>query len=483
MTIKRRLFISNIMMLVIPVILSIMIVWVMMLAMLGVFGMSVFDWFSDGEEFGRVTSKIQSLTDKWSHGANLDQITADVERLELRFGEVYSSISLAVYQNGECLYTAGNFTDNPLLTVAVSEHGNNSLIMNNICVNTYDIGVYKIILVESDYKLHDGIDNPDNRNFLRNLIGVLFVFLIVIILATNRFLTRIVVKSIITPLDALVYGVHQIRDGNLNYRIEYAGNDEFKPVCSDFNEMAERLLDMVDSRQRDEENRKELIAGISHDLRTPLTSIKTYVEGIEIGLASSPQIQKRYLETIKSKTKDLEHIINQLFLLSKLDIGEFPMQFQPLDIGTWLSDFIGKASEEYHDLKIDLTENIHGEFIKADSVQLGNVLTNILENSLKYCGKEQANVRISCKTIHSGVVITMSDNGPGVADDTLDKLFQIFYRGDKARSNTGQGSGLGLAISAKIIERHGGSIKAANLPEGGLSMRITLPVVKGEQNK
>lgn len=114
-------------------------------------------------------------------------------------------------------------------------------------------------------------------------------------------------RSITTPLDALVHGVRQIRDGNLEYRIEYDGKDEFAQVVDDFNEMAQRLQDMVNARQKDDENRRALIAGISHDLRTPLTSIKGYVEGLEKGVANSPQMRREYLDTIRQKTDDLEH--------------------------------------------------------------------------------------------------------------------------------------------------------------------------------
>jgi signal transduction histidine kinase len=274
-----------------------------------------------------------------------------------------------------------------------------------------------------------------------------------------------------------VYGVRQIRDGNLDYRIAYAGNDEFTAVCSDFNEMAARLSDMVKARQKDEENRKELIAGISHDLCTPLTSILTYVEGIELGLATTPVIQKEYLATIKSKAKDLEHIINQLFLFSTLDVGEFPMQPEPQDIGKLLSDFVKNVASEYRQKggQITLAENIQGIMVNTDSVQLRNVLTNVIENSLKYGNKEKGIVTIACKSENTNAVITLNDNGPGVSGDALDKLFDVFYRGDKARANTKKGNGLGLAISAKIIERQGGTIKAANLSAGGLSIIITLP--------
>jgi len=203
-------------------------------------------------------------------------------------------------------------------------------------------------------------------------------------------------------------------------------------------------------------------------------------------MATTPQMQKHYFDTIKNKTKDLEHIINQLFLFSKLDIDEYPTQMEMLDLGKWLTDFIRGISDEYGQkgLRIELTNNIQGTKVRADRLQLGNVLTNILENSLKYCANNDKIVRVSCGIEDDGAVVILSDNGTGVPDDDLEKLFNIFYRGDKARSNTSQGSGLGLAISLKIMQRLGGSIKAENLPEGGLSVSLTLPIfeVEGEKN-
>jgi hypothetical protein len=174
-----------------------------------------------------------------------------------------------------------------------------------------------------------------------------------------------------------------------NYRIAYAARDEFAGVCADFNEMAGRFLDMVNARQKDDENRRELIAGISHDLRTPLTSIKAYIEGLEAGVAATPESRARYINTIKSKAGDLEHIIAQLFLFSKLDIGSFPFRMETFDIGLALSEFVKTAGEEYRQkgLCLDLAENTRGIRVTADRVQLGNVFANILENSVKYGNK------------------------------------------------------------------------------------------------
>lgn len=330
--------------------------------------------------------------------------------------------------------------------------------------------------------LADDVDVPVDFDEMRSFyIPLIFVaFLLTVVFITNRALTRYVFRGIITPIETLVNGVHEIRDGNLTYRIKYEREDEFTAICSDFNEMAQRLSDMVSRQQKDESNRKELIAGISHDLRTPLTSIKAYLEGLEKGVATSPQMQGKYIDTIKNKTSDLEYIINQLFLFAKLDIGDFPFHLEEIDIGWELSQLSDSHEREYYEkgLAVSCVENVENIYVKVDLVQFRNVIHNIIENSVKYANNKSAEVKIACYKNGGDVNIILTDNGSGVSEETLIKMFDVFYRSDTARSDTGNGSGLGLAISKKIIERLGGKIKAANADCGGFAIEITLPISK-----
>ena len=421
MMIKRRLFLSNILMIALPVVLTI----TMFLTVASIY------WGITGTQKNRFT--------------------------ENRVTYVYDNKAAGILDSGE-------FTQ----------------ITDKAAVYRSDTRGY-VIVFPGDTNMPQA-SNPYADNLAMFLFN--FLMLIAVVYLINWILTHYIFRSIMTPINILVDGVHQIRDGNLTYRIQYNRKDEFSAICSDFNEMADKLLDMVNARQRDETNRRELIAGISHDLCTPLTSIKTYVEGIELGLASTPQRFTHYLDTIKSKTKDLEHIINQLFLFSKIDVGEFPMQMEKIDIGGLLSSYIQVVSEEYkqRSLQINLLENTQGVMACVDSVQLRNVLSNVLDNAVKYGDKEQGVMDISCRAANGRLTITLSDNGPGVPSDKWEKLFLVFYRGDEARTNTSKGSGLGLAISAKIMERFNGVIQAGNSPRGGLTISLTLPV-QGEEEK
>lgn len=306
------------------------------------------------------------------------------------------------------------------------------------------------------------------------LVLTIFVFLI------NRFLAIRIYKSIVTPLDILTDGVNEISHGNLDYRIDYKTKDEFVSVCSAFNEMASRLSDMTLRQQREEQSRKVLIAGISHDLRTPLTSIKAYVVGFENGIAKTPAMKKKYLATINQKACELEYIINQLFLFSKLDVGDFPFQIETVRLGDELKQLVSDMKEEYEQRGVSLIiGNLPTDvFCSIDIIQFGNVIQNIWSNTAKYKTKEYAISTITCEETEEQITISVYDDGPGVKEEALDKLFDIFYRTDDSRQNVALGSGLGLAISAKIINRFQGTICARNHADGGLCIDITLPKEK-----
>jgi len=379
----------------------------------------------------------------------------------------------------------GRFADMPAIpTVGLSQadeaftQGNFTRITSDITLYHSHLGDYIIILPDTyQAALEDFISGP---NFI--LPVILFYLLTVLILA-NILLARYITHKIMTPLNSLAGGVREITSGNLTHRISYAGGDEFDTVCSDFNEMAAYLSHMVQQRQADENSRKELIAGISHDLRTPLTSVKAYLEGLRKGIASTPQMQEKYLDIIQSKTEDIEYIIKQLFMFSKIDVGEFPLNLETVDIGAQLAKIVCEFSDEYKEsgLEINLTDNTH-EYVHIDTVQFNNIVQNILCNSVKYSNRRDPKVEIHCVTQCSNsindmsqnknIVLSIKDNGPGVPEEMLPYIFDVFYRGDKARNNPG--SGLGLAISSKLINRMNGTIIAKNVPEGGLEIVITL---------
>lgn len=477
MTIRRRLTISNFLMLIIPT-LSLLAVS----AVMTVFVWTAFDTGSvqvQTQRFDASLSMVREHIKNWSKSPSEEEMQKDLTDRKWRY--IGNNTSVSVYKNKLPLYTSRSFLTDPTVDSALAQEGEVYLVVGSIALYKESMGEYDVVLTDSDY-------NPNiERRTLAEAEGQIFLMgnrkyvtaiLIGVILLTNILLTRNVYSNIITPIDTLVYGVGQIKSGNLEYRIRYDGKDEFREICQSFNEMSAQLQRMVTERQREDENRRELIAGISHDLRTPLTAIKAYVEGLTEGVAKTPQAKEKYLNTITAKTTDLEHIVNQLFLFSKLDIGEYPFQIVPIDLNAELRQFTDEVKHEYREkgLDISFTPCEDKAAVLADKIQLRNILTNVLENSVKYGAQTDGKMEIVCSVMGGYALAALTDNGPGVSDDVLSRMFNLFYRGDRARSKPGSGSGLGLSISAKIMERFKGRIFADNGENGGFKITLLFPL-------
>ena len=342
--------------------------------------------------------------------------------------------------------------------------------------------VTRIVMMNILFGTHRLRGHPDLESFRDVNWGSFFVLVsfaifVAFICIINAMLSYRMTKKITAPLDALTVGVNQIHANNFSYRINYTDDDEFRQVCDAFNHMAAQLENSAEQRLKDEANRRELLAGISHDLRTPLTTINGYLDGIKSGVAATPEMQEKYFATIKNNTVSMKHIIEQLFLFSKLDMDEFPLSPRRVDIMRATTDIIEELTDEYsgRGLVITVDESLENVFVHIDSAQLRRVFVNILENSASYKEKETGHMIISSSLENGFIQLVLADDGPGVSSWELPNLFNAFYRADPSRHT--KGSGLGLAISAKIIERSGGTIHAEKSVSGGLAVVIRLPLV------
>jgi signal transduction histidine kinase len=472
MTIKRRIFISNIFMIVIPFVLCILFSFGIRPVIIKIYrgGSQSFNEEIFYEARYELLNKSIDITE--AHDApDSNTLKSLVEDLQRQFQKY--SVFFALHDNGEWLIPPRQEND-PLFDAVLSLTGNHTLFIDTTMIYVQTIGTAKAMILNYNFRLNDDA-------YIRYVITVGLIMLwlmIILILVTNFFLTRVIIKNIITPLNILSFGVKQIQENNIHFRLEYHADDEFLPVCGAFNEMAARLEAMADEQKKYEENRRELIAGISHDLRTPLTSIKAYLEGLEKGVASGREMKEKYLATIKNKACDMEHIINQLFLFSKLDIDDFPLRLKTTDIGLFITNIALELSDEYlkRGLEVEFTKTAQNFFVNIDPVLFRNVIVNILENSAAYKDAEHGRLEIKTGTVDTMAEIRMTDDGPGVPKELLDKLFDVFYRVDQSRNT--KGNGLGLAISQKIVNRMGGTMKA-ELPGHGLEIVIYLPPVNG----
>lgn len=478
MNIKKSLFISNILMVIIPITLGALVGLLFLLVFTGVINLNKDKIDNDSDLFWKVTEMTNKTFNDWSKDSNLQSIEADIDLFNSKYHA--ENISLTLYEKDQLIYPSDSMSESQskqLVQIVQEGSVTHTGFLDHTAFYSRRINNYTAVLICTQY-MDISSQYLKYKNTIIGFGALLFVLVIFIIGITNYLLTKSLLHRIVVPLEILNYGVHQIQLGNLDYRIEYNRKDEFSIVCADFNLMAQKLRESVDRQKKDEINRKELIAGISHDLRTPLTSVKAYVEGLIDEIATTPQAQKSYLQTIKAKAEDINKIVDKLFLFSKLDIGEFPFYPEKLMIGEELEQFVKAASDEYRDkgLILKLTQTVKNVTIHIDPVQFRNVITNILENSVKYKNKDCGSMEIACFEQGRNVCITLADDGPGVPEEALDKIFDIFYRNDPSRNNPGRGSGLGLAISAKIIERSEGKIRAENVPAGGLKIVITIPI-------
>ena len=303
------------------------------------------------------------------------------------------------------------------------------------------------------------------------------IFIIVILIATNGTLTFIVARSIIKPLYKLKASANEIKEGNLDFEINISSKDEIGEVCTAFEEMRARLKESIEVQLQYEENRKELISNISHDLKTPITAIKGYVEGIRDGVADTPEKMSKYINTIYTKAGDVDKLIDELFLYSKLDLHRFPFSFTSVNVYQYIDDCIEEL--QFHLLEKNITIN-HSSiytnplYVIADVQQIKRVFINVIENAVKYMDKENGKISIVIKQDANNVIIQVSDNGQGIPSEALPHIFDRFYRVDPARNIVAGGSGLGLSIAKKIIEEHGGVISANSIEGEGTNMVFTL---------
>jgi signal transduction histidine kinase len=317
------------------------------------------------------------------------------------------------------------------------------------------------------------------RESMALIILILLITVIISILVTNRFLTSFVFRHIREPLDILSEGVDQIGQGHLDHRILYDEPDEFAPVCQAFNGMADRLKSSVEQTKRNEENRRLLLAGISHDLRSPLTSIRAYTEGLLDGVADSEEVRRQYLSTIQRKTDEIDRLVSQVFTYSKLDLsttGESDARFSP-DREILL--FLKEQSAEYASRGLLLDAHLVPVWVPGDKALFHRILSNLCENSQKYRTKDPGHMTLSLEVSEARCLFTAWDDGPGVSEEELPRLFDVFYRGDKARRDPSGGSGLGLSIVSRCAEQLNGSIWAEHAASDGLAIRISLPLWEG----
>lgn len=272
-------------------------------------------------------------------------------------------------------------------------------------------------------------------------------------------------RSIAVPLVKLKKATKNIKKGNLDFVLEVEGNDEFSQLCQDFEEMRKRLKESTEEKILMDKENKELISNISHDLKTPITAVKGYVEGIMDGVADTPEKMDRYVRTIYNKTNEMDHLINELTFYSKIDTNRIPYTFSKLNVEDYFSDCAEELGLEMETRGIELVYANYvekGVQVIADGEQIRRVIHNIVSNAIKYMEKPKGIIQLRVKDVGDFIQVEIEDNGKGIAAKDLPYIFDRFYRTDVSRNSSKGGSGIGLSIVKKIMEDHGGKVWATS---------------------
>ncbi len=303
---------------------------------------------------------------------------------------------------------------------------------------------------------------------------IIGVFSIGGILLCSQLFTKLLIRKIMEPVDELNRAANRVRDGVLDVPINYEMDDEFKDMCDSFDLMQAHLKQELEQNKAYEMSRTQMVSGISHDLRTPLTSVKGYIKGVLDGVASTDEKRTEYLKIAYKKSCDMDVLLSKLFYFSKLETGNMPFFMQKLDMAEFIRSYAeGKRSELWQKkavLNLEfLTEK--GMICNIDREQFTRVLDNMVENSLKYSGVADGLIlKLKLSEKDGYVEFDFSDNGNGVPEDKLTRIFEQFYRVDESRKS--DGNGLGLYICKYIIKGHDGKIRAYN--DNGFHIAIEL---------
>lgn len=486
MKLKTRLIIGFITVMILPLLLS--------LAVITIFGQyqirSIEKTYGiTGADSTIITNPVLALSKVTEPTLHQLEITAnrDPKQLENESYLTYlnqelqtANSYLVIQREGELSFQGAQMSEK--IKEALPKYGNQDSAPEN---SLYVGGTTPVLIRQVDF-LYDNNDKgsafiitnvddviPEVREYITNM----FLAIILILALTAGVLIIWIYRGVAIPLGRMKKATQNIKEGNLDFELEVETEDEIGQLCRDFEEMRVRLKDTATENVESDKRSKELISNISHDLKTPITAIKGYVEGIMDGVADTPEKMDRYIRTIYNKANDMDMLINELTLYSKIDSNRIPYNFNTL----FVNDYFADCAE---DLKIDIeARGVHFEYVNyvaqdvkiiADAEQLKRVINNIISNAIKYMDKQQKNIHLRVKDVGDFVQVEIEDNGKGIGSKELPYIFERFYRTDASRNSATGGSGIGLSIVKKIVEEHGGNIWATSKEGTGTIMYFVI---------
>lgn len=433
--------------------------------------------------FNKLTQKLQAdlknvletQPEKITDREYLDKINSE---LEMRY-------SFLLIRKGDQIVFSGSPESQENQQVLFSQLPDYGSYEGNANNGLYLGGETQHLVKQMDFTFPDGVEGTlfivtIVDNFIPEVKSMLMEMLmatIMILVFVGLILTSWVYRAILRPLGKLQEATHLIKEGNLDFALEVQEDDEIGQLCMDFEEMRQRLKESAEEKVQYDKESKELISNISHDLKTPITAIKGYVEGILDGVASSPEKLDKYIRTIYNKANDMDRLIDELTFYSKIDTNKIPYTFTKINVTQYFKDCIEEVGLDMESRNIELgyfnyvDEDV---VIIADAEQMKKVINNIVGNSVKYLDKKKGIINIRIKDVGDFIQIEIEDNGKGIATKDLPYIFDRFYRTDSSRNSSQGGSGIGLSIVRKIIEDHGGKIWATSKEGIGTEIHFVL---------
>lgn len=416
--------------------------------------------------FNRLTQGIQEeIREAVGENTDLFEEPAYLSKVNEELRDKYSYL---VIRKGKDITFCGN-EDGRELCERLAPYGDQGSMAGSI----YMDGEEQHLVKQIDFRFSDDsqgsvfiVTNVGNYvPEIKALLGEMLLLGVLIISFMGGLLIMWIYRSLLRPLHKLQEATKQIRDGNLDFTLDVDDEDEIGMLCQDFEEMRLRLKESQEEKLQYDKESKELISNISHDLKTPITAVKGYVEGIMDGVADTPEKMDRYVRTIYNKTNEMDHLINELTFYSKIDTNRIPYTFSKLNVEDYFSDCAEELGLEMETRGIELVYANYvekGVQVIADGEQIRRVIHNIVSNAIKYMEKPRGIIQLRVKDVGDFIQVEIEDNGKGIAAKDLPYIFDRFYRTDVSRNSSKGGSGIGLSIVKKIMEDHGGKVWATS---------------------
>ena len=445
-------------------------------------------------------NQIQWSQTMWSITNELTGSESEKEVLEnlSNFVSPLEKINSVIYieRNGELFYATNG--DSTIIEKAkrlvefdkdknLNYFGYNGLVIVNHVKS--DFNSYLIMIVNDDYTVNDLTKRVSIKGFTNLLLGrtgILVLLIVALFAIAISFISLKKKKTIVKPIKEIADGANEIARGNLDYNIDYESTNELGQTVHAFNDMRIRLKESIENQNKVQEERQILVAGIAHDLRTPLTSAKGYAEGLLDGIADTPDKKEHYIKTICQSISETERILDDLLTVSRLELKGYELNTVDVKIKDFFDDGVEEIKIILDKAEFDFEYECNcseDAAVSLDVDKFVRVISNIISNSIKYSNPDvRGKIRFSINEYERSVIIELVDNGIGVDRESVSKIFDLMYRADSARTNVADGSGLGLSVCKQIVELHRGIIWASSNLGEGLSIFISLPKVRRIEN-